>query len=159
MGIFLVILAFILLLIGLIGAVVPLLPGPPIAYIGLLVLQWSGYGGFSVAFLVIWGIITVAVTVMDFILPSLFAKKFGGSRAASIGSFLGLVIGLFVFTPWGLIFGPFVGALIGEWIHNKKLGKKVFKVALGAFLAFFAGTGIKLITSGIMLFYAIMAMF
>jgi len=159
MEILLVILAFILLLIGLLGAVIPVLPGPPISFIGLLLLQWSGFGGFSIAFLILLGVITAAVTVMDYILPSLLAKKFGGSRAAAIGSFIGLLIGIFFFAPWGIILGSFFGALAGELIHNRQNGVKALKVALGAFLAFIAGTGAKLVVSALMIFFAIRAMF
>ena len=154
-----VILAFILLIIGLVGAIIPMIPGPPLSFLGLLVLQWSGYGGFSNIFLWVWGVITVTVTVMDYILPSMMAKRFGGSRAAAIGSFIGLLAGLFIYPPWGLIFGPFLGAFIGELLHNRANGLKALKVALGAFLAFIVGTGAKLITSAIMLFFSVKAMF
>jgi len=159
MEIFLVILAFILLIIGLVGAIIPMIPGPPLSFLGLLVLQWSGYGGFSNIFLWVWGVITVTVTVMDYILPSMMAKRFGGSRAAAIGSFIGLLAGLFIYPPWGLIFGPFLGAFIGELLHNRANGLKALKVALGAFLAFIVGTGAKLITGAIMLFFSVKAMF
>jgi uncharacterized protein YqgC (DUF456 family) len=162
MEIALVILAFVLLIIGLLGAVVPVLPGPPLSFIGLLVMQWSGYGGFSTTFLLVWGIIAAVVTVMDYFLPSLLAKRFGGSRAAAIGSFLGVLAGVFVLPPWGMIAGPFFGALIGELIHMCIVrtgdGIKAFKVALGAFLAFILGAGAKLIVASIMLFYAVRAM-
>ena len=155
----LVMFAFILLVVGLLGAVLPILPGPPLSFLGLLLLQWSGRGGFSLAFLLIWAGITVVITIMDYILPSLMARQFGGSRKAAIGSFLGLIAGLFIFPPWGLIFGSFFGALIGELIHNSTNGAKAFKVALGAFLAFIVGSGAKLIASAIMLFYAVAAIF
>ena len=100
MALALAILAFILMVAGILGAVVPVLPGPPLSFIGLLLLQWSGYAGFSPAFLWIWGLIAAGITVMDYVLPSLMAKQFGGSRSAAIGSFLGLVIGVFFFSPW-----------------------------------------------------------
>ena len=159
MEIVLVIFAFILLIAGILGAFIPILPGPPLSFIGLLLIQWSGFGSFSFAFLAVFGGITIAVTIMDYVLPSLMTKKFGGSRAASIGSFLGLLAGLFFFPPWGIIVGPFFGALIGELIFNSANSVKAFKAALGAFLAFFVSTGIKLIASSIMLFYAAAAMF
>jgi len=155
MGIALIILAFILLLAGIIGAVVPVLPGPPLSFIGLLLLQWSGYGGFSTTFLWIWAGITVLITVMDYILPSLLVRRFGGSRAASIGSFVGLMIGIFFFPPWGIIAGSFFGALVGELIHNGNNKAQALKTAIGAFLAFITGSGIKLIASSIMLYYAV----
>jgi len=154
MEIVLVIFAFILLIAGILGAFIPILPGPPLSFIGLLLIQWSGFGSFSFAFLAVFAGITIAVTIMDYVLPSLMTKKFGGSRAASIGSFLGLLAGLFFFPPWGIIVGPFFGALIGELINNRANGARAFKAACGAFLAFFVSTGIKLIVSSIMLFYA-----
>ena len=157
MGIALVILAFILIIFGLLGGIVPVLPGPPLSYLGLLFMQWSGYGKFSPSFLLLWAVITAIVTIMDYILPAFMAKRFGGSRAAAIGSLLGVVAGMFIFPPWGLIIGPFFGALIGELIHDRANGAKAFKVALGAFLAFIAGSGAKMIVSAVMLFYAIKA--
>ncbi|MCL2381580.1 MAG: DUF456 domain-containing protein [Treponema sp.] len=158
MDIVLVILAFVLLAAGLLGAVVPVLPGPPLGYAGLLVLQWSGHGGFSAAFLLVWAGIAAAVTVMDYVLPSFMTRRFGGSRAASIGSFLGLLAGMFLFPPAGLILGSFLGALAGELIHNSGNGAKALKVALGAFIAFLAGSGAKLVVGGVMLFYAVRAL-
>ena len=159
MEIILLILAFLLLLAGLTGSVVPVLPGPPLSFAGLLLLQWSGYGGFSSVFLWLWAAITVAVTLADYFLPVLMTRKFGGSRAATIGSILGLLAGLLFFPPFGLIIGPFLGALAGELIHNRTDSLKAFKVALGTFLAFFFGTGAKLIISAVMLFYAVKALF
>ena len=155
----LVIFAFLLLLAGVIGSIVPMLPGPPLSFIGLLLLQWSGYGGFTPAFLWLWAAITVAVTIADNFLPVLMTRQFGGSRSATIGSLLGLLAGIFIFPPIGMIIGPFLGALAGELLHNRTDSTNALKVALGAFLAFFLGTGAKLIVSSVMLFYAIKAMF
>jgi uncharacterized protein YqgC (DUF456 family) len=157
MAIFLVVLAFLLLAAGLLGAFLPVLPGPPLSYAGLLLLQWSGYAGFSTAFLLMWAFITAAVTMMDYFLPVFMTKQFGGSRAASMGAFLGIVAGIFFFFFLGMILGPFIGAFIGESIHNRIIGAKAFKAALGAFFAFIVGSGAKLIVSSIMLFYAVKA--
>ena len=159
MGILLVILAFALLLVGVLGAVIPILPGPPLSYLGLLLMQWSGYGGFSPVFLWVWAGITAAVTVMDYFLPSLLTKWYGGSRSASIGSFLGLLIGIFFFSPWGMLLGPFFGAFVGELIHNRANGINALKVALGAFLAFIVGSGAKLVVSSLIIYYAVKALF
>ena len=153
------IVAFLFLLTGLAGAIVPVLPGPPLSYAGLLLLQWSGYGGFTSGFLWLWAAITVVVTIGDYFLPTLMTRRFGGSRLATVGSILGLLIGLFFFPPIGLIIGPFLGALAGELIHNRTDSAKPFKVALGTFLAFIFSTGTKLIVSAVMLFYAVLAMF
>ena len=157
MGIVLIILAFALLIIGIAGSVVPVLPGPPLSFAGLLLLQWSGYGGFTPAFLWVWGGITAFLTVMDYILPSLLARRFGGSRFAAIGSFVGLVTGIIFFPPWGMIAGTFLGALAGELLHNRDNKEQAFRSAWGALLAFIAGSGAKLIASSIMLFYAVKA--
>jgi uncharacterized protein YqgC (DUF456 family) len=161
MEIVLVILAFLFLLIGLLGSIVPVLPGPPMSYVGLLFLQWSGYGNFAPAFLWLWAAITVVVVIMDYFLPAWLTKRFGGSRLAVIGSVLGVVAGVIFFAPIGLIVGPFLGALMGELINNQikrnETNIKALKVALGAFLAFIVGTGAKLITCSLMIYYAVKA--
>jgi len=170
MEIVLIVLAFLFLLAGLFGSIIPVLPGPPLSYIGLLLLQWSGYGSFSPVFLWVWAAITAAVTVMDYILPALVTKKFGGSRAAVFGSVLGLIVGIFFFPPLGLLIGPFLGALAGELINNRIKAKRdkingtesdsntnALIVALGTFLAFMLGTGAKLIIGSFMIYYAIKA--
>ncbi len=168
MEILLVILAFLFLLTGLLGAVVPVLPGPPISFVGLLLLQWSGYGNFSSTFLLVWAAITVAITIIDYVLPALMTKKFGGSRAAVIGSVVGFIVGMIFFPPMGLLVGSFLGAFAGELINiriHARLGEinntgpnstvKALKVALGSFLAFIMGTGAKLIISAVMIYYAV----
>ena len=177
MQIILAVAAFIFLLAGLLGSVVPAIPGPPLSFAGLLLLQWSGYGGFSPAFLWLWAAITAAVTVADNFLPAWMTKRFGGSRAAVAGSVLGLIIGAVFFAPAGILAGPFLGALAGELINNrvqrKKTGDtaldaaddgisgkvKALKVATGAFLAFIVGTGAKLIVGSVMIYYAVRALF
>jgi uncharacterized protein YqgC (DUF456 family) len=178
MEIVLVVVAFLFLLAGLVGSVVPAIPGPPLGYVGLLLLQWSGHGGFSPAFLWLWAGITVVVTVIDNVLPAWMTKRFGGSRMAVIGSILGIIAGMF-FVPVGLLVGPFLGALAGELINsrvharrketditepaavdgNSGGGVKALKAAFGAFLAFIVGTGAKLIIGSIMILFAVRAVF
>jgi uncharacterized protein YqgC (DUF456 family) len=177
MEIVLVILAFLFLLAGLLGSVIPVLPGPPLSYIGLLLLQWSGYGSFSAVFLWVWAAITAAVTIADNVLPALMTKKFGGSRAAVLGSILGLIVGMLFFPPLGLLIGSFLGAFAGEMINNRIKAnrdktndtesgstvdnsadnRKALQVALGTFLAFIMGTGAKLIIGSLMIYYAVKA--
>ena len=159
MEIILVIIAFLFLLIGFLGSIIPILPGPPISYIGLLLLQWSGYGNFTSTFLWIWAAITIVVTIGDNFFPAWMTQRFGGSRSAAIGSLLGLVAGMFFLPPFGLIIGSFLGALAGELIHNRSDKGKALKVALGAFLAFILSTGAKLIISAVMIFYFFQAVF
>ena len=178
MDILLVILGFLALLAGFVGSIVPAVPGPPLSFVGLLLLQWSGRAGFTPTFLWVWAAVAVAVTVMDNLLPAWMTKRFGGSRMAVWGSVLGLVIGMIFFAPLGLLLGPFLGALAGESFHNYLQDKrnrangvdlgavdngaraiKTLKVALGAFLAFIVGTGAKLISCLLMIVQAIRAIF
>ena len=159
MSIVLVILAFVMLVVGLLGTVIPILPGPVLSYLGFLVMYFSGRSSITPVSLWIWAGITVAVTVLDNIFPAMLTKKFGGSKAATIGSVVGLFVGMFFFLPWGLILGPFLGAFTGELIHNRQNGKKALIVALGAFLAFIVGTGAKMILCSLMLFHAVKSLF
>jgi uncharacterized protein YqgC (DUF456 family) len=159
MGIVLVALAIAMLVVGLLGTVIPVIPGPILSYLGFLVMFFSKRSSITPRWLWIWAGITVAVTVLDYILPAMMTKKFGGSKAATIGSVAGLFVGVFFFPPWGLILGPFLGAFTGELIHNRQNGKKALIVALGAFLAFIAGTGAKIIVCALMIFHAIRSLF
>ena len=158
MGILLVIIAFIFLAGGIVGAIIPIIPGPALSFAGLLIMHISGFTDFSAASLWIWAIVCIAISVMDFILPSIFTRKFGGSRAAGWGSLLGLLAGLFFFPPLGIIIGPFAGALIAELIQSNADWNKSLKAALGAFLAFIVGTGAKLVLGILMLIFAIFAL-
>jgi len=142
---FLVILAGLLLLIGLVGTVLPVLPGPPIAWAGLLSAHFSSYSKLSVWILVVTGIVAVFVTVVDNIFPSLMTKKAGGSKAATWGCTIGLIVSFFL-GPVMILICPFLGALIGELINDSSDTKKAVKAAFGAFTGFLLGTGIKIIT-------------
>lgn len=159
MDVVLSILAFLALIVGLVGCVVPVLPGPPIGYAGLLLLHLTSYVQFSTAFLVVWAIVTLVVTLLDYYLPVYMTKRFGGSRAATIGSAVGLVVGFFIFPPLGMIICPVIGAFVGQMMTDHTNNAKAFRVALGSFLSFFFGTGIKLIACGLMIFYAVRAFF
>ena len=112
MDILLIILGALCLLVGLVGCVVPVLPGVPLAYVGLLLLHWTEQVQFTWQFLVIWAVITIVIQVLDFIIPAWGTKKFGGTKWGVTGSTLGLLVGLFM-GPFGIIAGPFVGAVVG----------------------------------------------
>lgn len=155
---FIIIVAILLGLLGIIGSFVPVLPGPPLSWVALLLLYIFGSGTdssgeqMSLGFLVIWLAITVAVTVADYIFPAWITKKTGGSRYASGGALGGMLVGLF-FPPAGIIFGTVTGAFLAELIFAKKDVGASLKSAAGAFLGFILGTGIKLASSGLMLYY------
>jgi len=147
----LIIFGVIFILLGIVGSIVPVLPGPPLSFIALLLLQFQEERSFTWKFIIIWGIVTLVVTVLDYIFPTIGTKKYGGSRWGIIGCFVGVVIGLF-FGPAGIIFGPFLGALIGEIAGGKEL-QHAFVPALGSFIGFLVGTVLKLIASLVMAYY------
>ncbi len=144
LSLFLVIVAIILLVVGFIGTFVPVLPGAPLAWAGLLVAYFSDYCNISIVALIITGVFAIFVSVLDNFLPVIMTQKFGGSKAAVTGSTVGLIVGFFV-GPAGMILGPFFGALAGELIHTRGKFDGVFKAAFGAFIGFLTGTGLKII--------------
>lgn len=137
---------------GILGCVLPVIPGPPLSYLGLLLLHFTERYQFSSRFLIIWAIITTVVYALDYLIPAWGTKKFGGSKRGVWGSIIGLVIGLFFFPPFGIIIGPFVGAVVGELTSGKDSGVAL-KSGFGSFLGFLLGTLLKLITSGMMTWY------
>ncbi|HBL75398.1 MAG: hypothetical protein A2W90_04055 [Bacteroidetes bacterium GWF2_42_66] len=109
---------------------------------------------FSGRFLIIWAVVTIVVSILDYIIPAWGTKKFGGSKRGVLGSMIGLLFGLFLFPPFGIIIGPFVGAVLGE-ITGGKDNKAALKAGLGSFVGFLLGTLMKLIVSGMMAWYFI----
>ena len=140
--------------IGLLGAIVPVLPGTIISYAGLLCISFSSYSELSITTLVVWGVIAVAVIVMDYILPGYFSKKFGGTKAGVIGATVGTIAGIF-FGPLGIILGPFVGAVVGELLAEKLTFEEALKVGFGSMMSFLVGTLFKLVVGGFLLYYII----
>ena len=144
-SVILCIVAGVLLLVGFLGTFVPVLPGAPLAWAGLLAAYFSEYNEISILCLIITAVIALVVSITDNIFPVAMTKKFGGSKYATTGSTIGLIVGFFT-GPWGIILGPFLGALIGEWINKEGRNEGVFKAAFGAFMGFLLGTGLKMIT-------------
>ncbi|NCD43277.1 MAG: DUF456 domain-containing protein [Bacteroidia bacterium] len=132
--------------VGLVGCIVPILPGPPIAYIGLLLMQLADPRPFTMNFMLMMATIVVGVTVVDNVIPVYGTKKMGGSKKGVWGATIGLIIGLF-FAPVGLIVGPFAGAFIGEMLGGQD-SRTAMKSGFGSLLGFLMGTGLKLIVSG-----------
>ncbi|MFN4086323.1 MAG: DUF456 domain-containing protein [Spirosomataceae bacterium] len=156
MEILLHVVGFLCLAVGLAGAVLPL-PGPPLSFIGILVLHTTEKVQFSDTFLWTWGLITVASVIFDYYAPIFTAKKLGGSKWGTWGATIGMLIGLFL-GPLGLFIGAFIGALLGELLQGVTL-EKATKVALGTFIGFAAGIILKLTICGYLLFEAISAYF
>jgi len=141
-----------MIIIGLLGCILPVIPGPPLSFVGLLMLHFTDFGEFSTNFLLLMAFIAIFVTILDYIVPIWGTKRFGGSKAGVWGSTIGLILGIFFFPPIGIILGPLVGAIIGESINGAEF-KDSLRAGLGSLLGFLLGTGIKLISSGLMTYY------
>ena len=151
MATFLLIAAIVLYLLGIAGCILPMLAGQPFCYAAMLLAHWSGYVHLSTTTLVVWGIITLVLTILEWFLTPWMTRRFGGSKGGEWGAIAGLLLGMFLPAPWGPLFGPFVGALIGEIIVSRSTTDVAIKAALGSFLSFFLGIGIKLLACGGML--------
>jgi uncharacterized protein YqgC (DUF456 family) len=154
---FLLALAIVFLIIGIIGCLVPVLPGPPLSFAGILILHFTDFAEFSVTLLIILGTIAIVVAVFDYVVPIWGTKKFGGSRYGIRGATIGLLAGLF-FGPPGIIIGPFLGAVIGELIYKNNF-QYAIRAGIGSLIGFMAGIGIKLAASLIITFYFIRGLF
>lgn len=142
----------ILILLGIIGCFLPVLPGPPLGFAGLLLLHFTERVQFSTTTLVVFGGVVLMVSLLDYLVPVWGTKKFGGSRLGVAGSIIGLLIGVFFFPPLGIIIGPFLGAVAGEIVNGDDL-RKALKSGFGAFLGFVFGTSIKLAVTIVMAYY------
>lgn len=138
-----VLLAIIFALLGLAGAVVPVLPGPPVAFAALLMLLFCDSNDITTTQLVVAAVVAVVITIADYVAPIWLTKRSGGSKSGTWGATIGLVLGLF-FGPIGIIAGPFLGAFVGEMLA-KTPADKAFGVACMTFLAFMLTTGMKLV--------------
>ena len=146
MDIFLIILASILMILGIIDSFLPILPGPLTSWLGLLVIHFTEVTPMNKRFLVTTFLIAMLIWALDYIIPIIGTKRFGGSRLGMLGTTLGLIIGILAPIPGGIIIGPFFGALLGELI-NKNDSKIALKAALGSFMGFLTSTFIKFIVA------------
>lgn len=136
------------MLIGLIGCIVPGLPGVPIAYAGLWIAQATERVDFSWQALLVWGIVTVVVSVLDYVVPALGTKRYGGTKWGVWGSTIGVFVGMF-FGAVGVIVGPLAGAVLGEMLNGKEW-HEALRAGWGSFIGLLFGTILKLICCGLM---------
>ena len=155
MEIILIITAFTCIVVGIIGSVLPVLPGVPLSYAGILLLHFTEKVQFSIPFLILWLVLVILVQLLDYYVPIWGTRKFGGSKRGVWGCAIGMVVGLF-FGPWGIVLGPFVGAMVGE-LSGGKQTQAAIKAGFGSFIGFLLGIVSKLVVGGFLLYYAIEA--
>lgn len=142
---------------GIVGAVVPAVPGPPLCLIALFIAFFGFKDSVSITFIVVAVILALISATLDYFAPALVTRLGGGSKWAIWGSTIGLIAGLFL-PPLGIIWMPLVCAFAGELIADFKVGK-AFKVAFLSFLSFLLTVGFKLLTCFIITFVSIKAAF
>lgn len=155
----LIILGLLCALIGLVGCVFPVIPGPPLSFLALILLSFAkNWEPFSSTFLIIIGGLAVLVTILDYVVPVVGARKYGASKWGVWISMIGMFIGLLFFPPWGMLIGAFIGALAGELLAGKQ-GKKSLQAAWGVFVGNVISIGFKLAYCGAIIFFYVKEMF
>lgn len=158
MDILLIIIASLLIFLGIIGCIVPVLPGPPLSYVGFLILHFTRWGNIPFNLLLWLGIAAAVVTILDYVLPIWATQRFGGTKRGVWGATLGLLVGLFLLPPYGIIVGPFLGAFLGE-LSARQEHQKALRSAFGSLIGFVLGTGLKFAVSGVITYYFIVELF
>ncbi|MAU26345.1 MAG: hypothetical protein CMH48_13140 [Muricauda sp.] len=157
MDIALLLIGFLLMLVGVLGSFLPVLPGPPISWVGLLLLYLTKAVPDNWWVLGITLVIALGITILDYVIPAAGTKRFGGSKAGMIGTIVGLLVAIFfpILGPLGIIIWPFIGALAGELI-NKADQKTAMKAAFGSFVGFLTGTFLKFVlTTAYLVFFIV----
>ena len=145
----------IFVLVGIAGCVLPILPGPVLIFLGLLILALlkDFFPPLTPTLMIVMAFLTVIVTIGDYMIPLWGAKKYGTSKWGIWGSVAGMVIGLF-FSPFGMLLGAVIGAVAVEWLVQKERGK-AFKAGWGVIVGSLFGAVLKLGVSGMMVYYFI----
>lgn len=156
----LIILAFILMVVGILGVFLPFLAGVPVAWLGLLIYSWgTDFERISLTAVLVFLVLTILALIVDFIAPLLGAKKYSASKYGMIGASLGLLLGVAVSGPVGLILGPVFGSFIGELFFAKKEGDAAIKASFGTLIGFVFGVVVKLSVVLVMLGFMIVSLF
>ena len=147
MDILLLLLGLFFIILGIIGSFIPVLPGTITSWIGLLLIHLTNVIPYNWTFILTTFTIALFVYILDYIIPALGTKKFGGSKYGIIGTTIGLIVGLIFLGPFGIIIGPFIGALTGELIYDNQNSNRALKAAFGSLIGFLFSTGLKFIVS------------
>lgn len=157
MDLVLIIIGALCLVMGLIGCFLPVIPGPPVSYIGLLLLHFTDDVHFTATQLIVWAVLVIIVQLADYITPALGSRYGGGTRWGNWGAVIGMLTGVFVFPPWGVLAGPFVGAVVGELVSGRELSQ-AFRAGLGTFIGFLISVVLKVTLCGYFIFCFIRAL-
>jgi len=143
MDIFLLLLGFVFVCLGIIGSFLPVLPGPLTSWVGLLLLHSTNIFPMDWTFLGVTLAIALLIWILDYFIPAMGTKRFGGTKYGIYGTTIGLLIGLLSPVPFGMLIGAFLGAFIGEMIYDSKDTNRALKASFGAFFGFLASATIK----------------
>lgn len=153
MEILVVILAMLCAILGVIGCILPMLPGVPLSYAGVLILHFTGQATYTTTQLVAWLVIVVVLQIVDYITPMLGSKYSGGTEYGNRGCIAGTIVGLF-FMPWGIIMGPFLGAVFGEMLGGRDFAHAL-RAGIGSLVGFLFGTLLKVVFSFYLLYQCV----
>lgn len=150
--------SIILLILGILGTFLPVLPGLILSLAGLLIYKYGTDTDLSMLYIWVFVILTVASAVLNYVIPAKTNKKYGGTNWGSIGSIIGTIIGIFLPIPLGFLVGMFAGVFIGELLHDSKDMNKALRSTKGAFIGFIYGTGFSLVVGIAMLMVVVLDM-
>jgi len=153
-----IVISSILMLLGLAGSILPILPGPPLSFIGLFLLALIKHFAppLTPTLLIILAMVTILAAIMDYIVPLLGAKRYGASKWGIWGSLLGMAAGIF-WSPFAMLAGAFVGAIVAEWLAGKTKGE-AFRAGWGVVMGTLLAAILKLGVSGMMTYYFVLAL-
>ena len=140
-----VIFSILLLLAGMVGTFLPVLPGLLLSFAGLLLYKFGADAALPMIWIYLFGALTLVSAVLNYVIPAKTNRKYGGTKWGSIGSVMGTLVGMFFIPiPFGFLIGMFAGVFIGELLHDSSDKKKAFNSTKGAFIGFLYGTGFNL---------------
>ncbi len=146
MDLILIAISLILLITGLLGSFLPVLPGVPVSWLGLLLLHFTSAIPMNYTFLGITLVVTIVIFILQYTIPAYGTKKFGGSKYGMWGATIGLIVGIFLPIPGGILIGAFGGAFVGELL-NKSSSQVAMKAAFGSFLGLIASTFMEFVAA------------
>lgn len=141
-----ILISVLLLILGILGTFLPVLPGLVLSYCGLLIYKFGTDADLSMFYIWIFGILTAVSAVLNYVIPAKTNRKYGGTRWGSVGSVIGTLVGMFFIpVPFGFLIGMFLGVFVGEMLHDASDKKKAWNSMKGAFVGFILGTGFNLV--------------